>query len=77
MDRITFDFETGEIITQNDAQEGSMIDLGLKERKMAILEAAGLEVVPAEELADAVDEMFKELGFDNVRTARKSDDDNM
>ena len=58
--RITFDFDRNELIDENGIQSIP----GLSERKEAILEAAGLEMIPGEELRRDINAFFKELGVD-------------
>lgn len=66
-DRVTFDFETGEIIFDTDAQKGVEVDLHLKEKRAAIMAAAGYDQISGADLCKEINAMFRELGFpDNV-----------
>lgn len=54
MDRISFDFENNTITIENDHQNGTEIDTELKNKRAAILEAAGLETIDLTETANIV-----------------------
>ena len=64
MDRITFDFENGEIIINNSGQDSVLADPEIKNKKSAILSAAGLEDISGEELRNDINELFEQLGID-------------
>lgn len=64
MDRITFDFENGEIIINNSGQDSVLADPEIKKKKRAILSAAGLEEISGEELRNDINELFEKLGID-------------
>ena len=64
MDRITFDFENGEIIINNSGQDSVLTDPEIKNKKSAILSAAGLEEISGEELRNDINELFEQLGID-------------
>ena len=64
MDRITFDFENGEIIINNSGQDSVLADPEIKNKKSAILSAAGLEEISGEELRNDINELFEQLGID-------------
>lgn len=63
MDRVTFDFETGEIIFDCDGHKGVEFDFNLKEKKTAILASAGYDVVPMSELRTDINSLFLSLGL--------------
>ena len=65
-DRVTFDFENGKIIFETDAQQGVEIDAELKNKKAAIMAAAGYEMVDMQDFKNDLNKVFKDLGFDNV-----------
>lgn len=67
-DRITFDFTTGEIIFDTPGQKGTEIDYTLKDKRAAIMAAAGYDTVSGDELRKAINEMCQELGL-NVTCA--------
>lgn len=75
MDKITFDFESGTISFVSGEQRGELVQPDLIERKGAIIEAAGLEIIPLSELRQEINKMFTELGFTNLRCAEPNDDD--
>lgn len=66
MDRVTFDFETGEIIFNTPGQQGVEVDTNLKDKKSAIMAAAGYETIIGAEFRKEIDNMFSELGM-NVK----------
>lgn len=72
MDRVTFDFETGEIIFDTDGQKGVEIDLDLKNKRGAIMAAAGYEQISMSEFIGEINQLFAEHGI-NVRCAEPSD----
>lgn len=72
MDRITFDFETGEIIFDTDGQKGVEIDYALKEKRAAIMAAAGYDTIPMSEFIGEINQLFAEHGI-NARCAEPSD----
>lgn len=66
MDKISFDFERNEVSYDNGKQSAVLYIENLKEKKSAILAAAGLEEIPVSELRDELNELFKEIGIDVV-----------
>lgn len=74
MDRITFDFETGEIIFDCDGQKGIEIDPTLKEKRKAIMDSAGFESIEARAFCKEVNQMFAELGFTNLKCGNFEED---
>lgn len=74
-DRVTFDFETGEIIFDTDCQKGNEIDPDLKNKKSAIMAAAGYEDIDMKDLRKEVNALFNVLGFGNVVCAGSDDED--
>ena len=60
MNRVTFDFETGEIIFNTDAQQGTEIDPHLKDKQAAIMQAAGYETIKTREIVKAINNIFME-----------------
>lgn len=75
MDSITFDFVNGTISFTNGEQRSTLIQPNLKERKEAIIEAAGLEIIPMSELRHDINNLFLELGFANCICAEPDDED--
>lgn len=63
MDKVTFDFETGEIIFDTDTQKGIEIDPHLKEKRNAIMQAAGYEEIKMSELMQELNDRLKEAGI--------------
>lgn len=63
MDRVTFDFETGEIIFDTDTQKGIEIDPTLKEKRTAIMTAAGYEEIKMQDLLQELDERLTDAGI--------------
>lgn len=63
MDRVTFDFETGEIIFDTDTQKGIEIDTHLKEKRTAIMQAAGYEEIKMSELLQELNERLTDAGI--------------
>lgn len=63
-DRITFDFETGEIIFDCPGKNGVEIDLSLRDKKKAIMASAGYETIPMSELREDINSLFQSLGLD-------------
>lgn len=63
MDRVTFDFETGEIIFDTDAQKGIEIDPTLKEKRTAIMTAAGYEEIKMKDLLQELNERLTDAGI--------------
>lgn len=74
-DRVTFDFETGEIIFDTDGQQGVEVDLNLREKKTAIMKAAGYESTNMADFRKEVNAMFRELGFSGVVMAGSDEED--
>ena len=74
MNRITFDFETNEVIIECDGHHGTRIDPELQKKRAAILAAAELEIISGEELRKDINQMFSELGFTNVKCANIDDE---
>lgn len=77
-DRVTFDFETGEIIFDCNGQNGVHLDFNLKEKKKAIMASAGFDTVPMSELRSDINALFQSLGLncecaepDEVNNAEK------
>ena len=66
MDKVTFDFENGKIIFDTDTQKGTEIDPDLKNKKAAIMAAAGYEIVDVEDFKASMREILKELGRDDI-----------
>lgn len=67
-DKVTFDFENGKIIFDTDAQKGVETDLELKDKKAAIMAAAGYELVDMQDFKNDVNKVLKDLGFgDNTK----------
>lgn len=66
MDKIEFNFETGEVTVRDDNGVYSVIEPSIKNRKEEIIKAAGLVKISGEELADDIDNLFKELGINAV-----------
>jgi hypothetical protein len=65
-DKVTFDFENGKIIFETDNQQGIETDLDLKNKKAAIMAAAGYETVDMQDFKNDLNKVFKDLGFDNI-----------
>lgn len=65
-DRVTFDFETGEIIFYTDTQQGVEVDPHLKDKKLDILQAAGYEQVAISDLLHSVNNLLRDIKKDNV-----------
>ena len=63
MDRVTFDFEIGEITFDTDAQKGVEIDMNLKEKRAAIMAAAGYEQIKVSDLLEELNSVFRENGI--------------
>jgi hypothetical protein len=68
MDRVTFDFETGEITFESEGQKGVQIDFNLKEKKQAIMASAGFDAITMLELRSEINDLFQSLGL-NCRCA--------
>ena len=68
-DRVTFDFETGEIIFDTDAQKGVEVDLHLKEKRAAIMAAAGYDQVSVVDLCKEINDALRGMGFSGNITA--------
>jgi hypothetical protein len=67
-DKVTFDFETGQIIFDTDTQKGVESDPELKDKKAAIMAAAGYELIDMQDFKNDVNKVLKDLGFgDNVK----------
>ena len=75
MDRITFDFETGEIIFDTDAQKGTEIDFDLKEKRAAIMAAAGYEQINLKDFRKEINSMFRDMGYKGVVVAGSDQED--
>ena len=71
MDRVTFDFETGEIIFDTDAQKGIEIDPTLKEKRTAIMTAAGYEEIKMQDLLQELNERLTDAGIYTDPDARE------
>ena len=74
-DRVTFDFETGEIIFDTDGQQGIEVDLHLRDKRAAIMAAAGYEQTSMTDFRKEVNALFRELGFSGVVCAGSDDED--
>lgn len=61
MKRITFDFETGEVIFDTDSQKGTELHPQIKDRYEAIMKAAGFEQISSKEILDFAEQLVKEL----------------
>lgn len=61
--KVTFDFENGEVIFDTDGQRGVEIVADLKDRQAAIMAAAGFEMISSQELRNDINKMFDELGL--------------
>lgn len=61
--KVTFDFESGEVIFDTDGQKGVEIFADLKDRQAAIMAAAGFEMISSQELRNDMNKMFDELGL--------------
>lgn len=68
-DRVTFDFETGEIIFDIDAQKGVEVDLHLREKRAAIMAAAGYDQVSVADLCKEINDALRGMGFSGNITA--------
>lgn len=78
MDKVTFDFETGEIIFDTDTQKGIEIDPTLKEKRTAIMTAAGYEEIKMSELMQELNDRLKEAGIyinQDTNTERGAEND--
>ena len=62
--QITFDFEKNEVTDEN----GTIYVEGLKEKRKAILEAAGLEEISGAELRNDINKLFEDMGA-NIKCA--------
>lgn len=74
-DRVTFDFETGEIIFDTDGQQGVEVDLNLRDKKTAIMKAAGYEPTNMADFRKEVNAMFRDLGFSGIVLAGSDEED--
>lgn len=74
-DRVTFDFETGEIIFDTDGQKGVEVDLNLRDKRSAIMAAAGYEQTSMTDFRKEVNAMFRELGFSGIVCAGSDEED--
>lgn len=74
-DRVTFDFETGEIIFDTDGQKGVEVDLRLKEKRAAIMAAAGYSQTSMSDFRKEVNALFRDLGFRGVVCAGSDPED--
>jgi hypothetical protein len=63
LDRITFDFETGEIIFNTDAQQGCEVDPHLKDKREAIMTAAGYDTFSTSKFFSDLSAIFREYGI--------------
>ena len=68
--KITFDLDKNEVTIESKGQNGTEYVPGLNERLEAIIEAAGMEMISGNELADDIDALMEDLGL-NVRAARE------
>ena len=62
--KITFDFDKNEVTDEN----GTIYVEGLKEKRKAILEAAGLEEISGAELRNDINKLFEDMGA-NIKCA--------
>lgn len=76
MDRITFDFETGEITFDCDAQKGVEIDVNLKQKREAIMAAAGYETIKMSDLAKEVNAICRQAGLPPLMSELESSERN-
>jgi hypothetical protein len=67
MEKITFDFENGEITIERNEKKSVLLSGELKERRQAILEAAGLEEINGEELRADINQLIKDLGIEGLK----------
>ena len=65
-DRVTFDFETGEIIFDTNGQKGSEIDPDLKNKRKAIMAAAGFDEIDMKDFRKEVNALFFFFFYGNV-----------
>ncbi len=68
--KITFDFDTNEVTIKDKSQNGTQYVPELNERLEAIVEAAGMEMIPGEELRNDIDALMEKLGLD-IRCSRE------
>lgn len=74
-DKVTFDFETGEIIFDTDGQKGVEVDLHLKEKRAAIMAAAGYKQTSMTDFRKEVNALFRDLGFRGIVCAGSDQED--
>ena len=74
-DKVTFDFESGEIIFDTPGQKGTEVDLHLREKRAAILAAAGYAQTDMRDVRKEVNAMFREFGFKGIVCAGSDDED--
>lgn len=76
MDRITFDFETGEVIIDCEGQQSVQLDPELHEKKDAILAAAGFEKIPMGEIRAEINQLFTDIGLSDCKCDEPTDTNN-
>lgn len=69
-DKLTFDFGTGEIIFDTPGQKGMEIDPDFREKREAIMAAAGYGQTSMSNFRKEVNAMFRDLGFKEIICAR-------
>ena len=74
-DKVTFDFDTGEIIFDTPGQKGIEIDPDLRKKREAIMAAAGYRWTSMSDFRKEVNAMFRNLGFRGSVCAGSDDDD--
>lgn len=62
--RVTFDFDTNEVEYEFGEENGIQIQPDLKDRKEAIMKAAGFENINMEELRTDINALFADLGIE-------------
>jgi len=74
-DKVTFDFDTGEIIFDTPGQKGTEIDPNLREKREAIMAAAGYGQTSMSDFRKEVNAMFRDLGFKGIVCAGSDAED--
>ncbi len=62
-DRVTFDFETGEIIFDMDCQKGIEVDPDLKNKRTAIMASAGYDVLDMRDFRKELNAFLRGIGL--------------
>lgn len=70
---LNINFDNNAVSYENEGQKGTVIIDDLAERKDAIINALGMELIPMEDIRNEIDDMFAELGF-NVKCARPKEE---